>query len=61
MFNSQHDQSVFYKIDWYVNNATFIKTVTVSEADLDQTTLSSKDMPPLNQAAGLQVTNIYDT
>lgn len=56
MFYTHHDMSVFYKVEWYVNNATLIKTVTVSEADIDHVTLSSKDLPPLNQTAGLQVT-----
>lgn len=52
--------SVFYKIEWYVNNATLIKTFTVSEADIDQATLSSKDPPPLDQTAGHLVTYICD-
>lgn len=55
MFVLLQDESVFYKIEWYVNNATLIKTVTVSEADIGQATLSSHDLPPLNQTAGLQV------
>lgn len=55
MFALLQDASVLYKIEWYVNNATFIKTVTVSEADIGQATLSSIDLPPPNQTAGLQV------
>nr|XP_034320108.1 uncharacterized protein LOC117687527 isoform X18 [Crassostrea gigas] len=55
MFVLLQDESVFYKIEWYVNNATLIKTVTVSEADIGQATLSSNDLPPLNQTAGLQI------
>lgn len=56
MFDTYHDMSVFYEVEWYVNNATLIKTVKVSEADVDHATLSSKYLPPLNQTAGLQVT-----
>lgn len=55
MFVLLQDASVFYKIKWYVNNVTLIKTVAVSEADIDQAFLSSNDLPPLNQTAGLQV------
>lgn len=55
MFVLLQDAPVFYKIEWYVNNATLIKTVTVSEADIGQATLSSNDLPPLNQTAGLQI------
>lgn len=58
MFVLIQDASVFYKIDWYVNNATLIKTVIVSLADFDQATLSSKDLPPLDQTSGIQVTKI---
>lgn len=55
MFVLLQDASVFYRIKWYVNNVTLVKTVTVSEADIDQATLSSKDLPPVNHTAGLQV------
>lgn len=60
VFNTQHGMPVFYKIEWYVNNVTLIKTVTVSEADIGQATLSSKDLPPLDQTTGLQVAYICD-
>lgn len=55
MFVLRQDASLFYKIEWYVNNATLIKTVTVSEADIGQATLSSNGLPPLDNTAGLQV------
>lgn len=55
MFVLRQDASIFYKIKWYVNNVTLVKTVTVSEADIDQATLSSKDLAPVNHTAGLQV------
>uniref|UniRef100_A0A8W8NV44 VWFD domain-containing protein n=1 Tax=Magallana gigas TaxID=29159 RepID=A0A8W8NV44_MAGGI len=55
MFVLRQDASIFYKIKWYVNNVTLVKTVTVSEADIDQATLSSKDLPPVNHTAGLQI------
>lgn len=58
MFDTHHDMSVFYKVEWYVNNVTFIKKVTVSMADIDQATLSSKDLPPLDQTSGIQVSKI---
>lgn len=60
MFVLLQDASVFYKIEWYVKNVTLIKTFTVSEDDIDQATLSSKDLPPLNHTAGIQVTKIFD-
>lgn len=55
MFVLRQDTSLFYKIEWFVNNATLIKTVTVSEADIGLATLSSNDLPPLDKTAGLQV------
>lgn len=58
MFDTHHDMSVFYKVEWYVNNVTFIKKVTVSMADIDQATLSSKDLPPLDQTSEIQVSKI---
>lgn len=55
MFVLRQDASLFYKIEWYVNNATLIKSVTVSEADIGQATLSSNGLPPLDNTAGLQI------
>lgn len=60
MFVLLQDASLFYKIEWYVNNATLIKAFKVSEADIGQATLSSQDLPPLDHTAGLQVAKIFD-